>query len=44
MIKREKEAKEEWVRPWQTIPPPPNYGEFKEQWPADIEDCGQVIR
>ncbi|XP_045458924.1 uncharacterized protein C05D11.1-like [Melitaea cinxia] len=43
MAKREKEIQEEWVRPWQTIPPPPNYGELREQWPADTEDCGQVL-
>ncbi|VVC90313.1 unnamed protein product [Leptidea sinapis] len=40
--KRDKEPQEQWVKPWQTIPPPPNYGEFREQWPVDIEDCGQV--
>ncbi|XP_050675436.1 uncharacterized protein C05D11.1-like isoform X2 [Leptidea sinapis] len=41
--KRDKEPQEQWVKPWQTIPPPPNYGEFREQWPVDIEDCGQVL-
>ncbi|CAH0404705.1 unnamed protein product [Chilo suppressalis] len=41
--KREKEPLAEWVKPWQTIPPPPNYGEYKEEWPADTEDCGQVL-
>ncbi|CAH2104836.1 unnamed protein product [Euphydryas editha] len=43
IAKREKEPQEEWIKPWQTIPPPPNYGELKEQWPADTEDCGQVL-
>ncbi|XP_034828177.1 uncharacterized protein C05D11.1-like [Maniola hyperantus] len=43
IAKREKEVQEEWVKPWQTIPPPPNYGELREQWPADTEDCGQVM-
>ncbi|XP_045519438.1 uncharacterized protein C05D11.1-like [Pieris brassicae] len=43
IAQREKEAKEEWVKPWQTMPPLPNYGDFTEQWPADTEDCGQVI-
>lgn len=41
-MQREKEPQEEWVKPWQTIPPPPINGELKEQWPADTEDCGQV--
>ncbi|XP_045764374.1 uncharacterized protein C05D11.1-like [Maniola jurtina] len=43
IAKREKAVQEEWVKPWQTIPPPPNYGELREQWPADTEDCGQVL-
>ncbi|CAH0749121.1 unnamed protein product [Diatraea saccharalis] len=43
IAKREKEPLGEWVKPWQTIPPPPQYGEFKEEWPADTEDCGQVV-
>ncbi|KAL0894630.1 hypothetical protein ABMA27_013187 [Loxostege sticticalis] len=43
IAKREKERLEDWVRPWQTIPPSPKYGELKEQWPADTEDCGQVL-
>ncbi|KAM3962814.1 LOW QUALITY PROTEIN: uncharacterized protein C05D11.1 [Aphomia sociella] len=41
--KREEEPQEEWVKPWQTIPPVPKFEEFKEQWPADTEDCGQVL-
>ncbi|KAJ0181723.1 hypothetical protein K1T71_002445 [Dendrolimus kikuchii] len=41
--KRSKGPLEDWVRPWQTIPPSPKYGELKEQWPADAEDCGEVI-
>ncbi|XP_069360181.1 uncharacterized protein C05D11.1-like [Maniola hyperantus] len=43
ITKRKKEVQEEWVKPWQTIPPPPNYGELREQWPADTEDSGQVL-
>ncbi|XP_047987418.1 uncharacterized protein C05D11.1-like [Leguminivora glycinivorella] len=43
IAKREKEELEPWVKPWQTIPPLPNYGEYKEQWPADTEDCGQIL-
>ncbi|CAG9567343.1 unnamed protein product [Danaus chrysippus] len=43
IAKREKESQEEWVKPWQTIPPPPVYGELVEKWPADTEDCGQVL-
>ncbi|XP_022125781.2 uncharacterized protein C05D11.1 [Pieris rapae] len=43
IAQREKEAKEEWVKPWQTMPPSPNYGDYTEHWPADTEDCGQVI-
>ncbi|XP_072936349.1 uncharacterized protein C05D11.1-like [Epargyreus clarus] len=43
ITKRENETQEDWVKPWQTIPPPPQYGELKEQWPADTEDCGQVV-
>ncbi|CAH0726563.1 unnamed protein product, partial [Brenthis ino] len=43
IAKREQEPQEAWVKPWQTIPPPPTYGELREQWPADTEDCGQVI-
>ncbi|XP_046961211.1 uncharacterized protein C05D11.1-like [Vanessa cardui] len=43
IAKREKVPQEEWVKPWQTIPPSPNYGERREQWPADTEDCGQVL-
>ncbi|XP_047509808.1 uncharacterized protein C05D11.1-like [Pieris napi] len=43
IAQREKEASEEWVKPWQTMPPSPNYGDFTEHWPADTEDCGQVI-
>ncbi|XP_045538857.1 uncharacterized protein C05D11.1 [Papilio machaon] len=43
IAKREKEPQEEWVKPWQTVPPPPHYGEYTVQWPADTEDCGQVM-
>nr|XP_026487526.1 uncharacterized protein C05D11.1-like [Vanessa tameamea] len=43
IAKREKVPQEEWVKPWQTIPPSPKYGERREQWPADTEDCGQVL-
>ncbi|XP_013133610.1 PREDICTED: uncharacterized protein C05D11.1-like [Papilio polytes] len=43
IAKREKEPQEEWVKPWQTVPPPPQYGEYTVHWPADTEDCGQVI-
>ncbi|CAG4968392.1 unnamed protein product [Colias eurytheme] len=43
IAKRQVEAQEEWLKPWQTIPPPPNYGDLREQWPADTEDCGQVL-
>ncbi|XP_028177355.1 uncharacterized protein C05D11.1-like [Ostrinia furnacalis] len=43
IAKRAKEPQEDWVKPWQTIPPMPKYGELKEQWPADTEDCGQVL-
>ncbi|XP_047041443.1 uncharacterized protein C05D11.1-like [Helicoverpa zea] len=43
IAKKANEPQEEWVKPWTTIPPPPNYGELKVQWPADTEDCGQVI-
>ncbi|KAH9645203.1 hypothetical protein HF086_005748 [Spodoptera exigua] len=43
IAKKASEPQEEWVKPWQTIPPTPNYGELKVQWPADTEDCGQVI-
>ncbi|CAK1549762.1 unnamed protein product [Leptosia nina] len=43
IAQREKAANEEWIKPWQTIPPPPRYGVLKEQWPADTEDCGQVL-
>ncbi|CAH2066403.1 unnamed protein product, partial [Iphiclides podalirius] len=43
IVKREKEPLEEWVKPWQTVPPAPLYGEYTEQWPADTEDCGQVL-
>ncbi|XP_052757845.1 uncharacterized protein C05D11.1-like [Galleria mellonella] len=40
---RKEEPQEEWVKPWQTIPPLPKFEEYKEQWPADTEDCGQVV-
>ncbi|KAJ8726234.1 hypothetical protein PYW07_000932 [Mythimna separata] len=43
IAKKNSDPQEEWVKPWQTIPPTPNYGELKVQWPADTEDCGQVI-
>lgn len=43
IAKKASEPQEEWVKPWQTIPPKPKYGELKVQWPADTEDCGQVI-
>ncbi|XP_045764362.1 uncharacterized protein C05D11.1-like [Maniola jurtina] len=43
IAKREKEVQEEWVKPWQTIPPPPNYGELREQCPASTEDYGQIL-
>ncbi|XP_030036652.2 uncharacterized protein C05D11.1 [Manduca sexta] len=43
IAKREKEPQEEWTKPWQTLPPPPKYSELREQWPADTEDCGQVL-
>ncbi|KAJ8729556.1 hypothetical protein PYW08_001137 [Mythimna loreyi] len=43
IAKKNSDPQEEWVKPWQTIPPRPNYGELKVQWPADTEDCGQVI-
>ncbi|XP_073941538.1 uncharacterized protein C05D11.1-like [Choristoneura fumiferana] len=43
ITKRGREISEPWVKPWQTIPPLPSYGEYKEQWPADTEDCGQVL-
>lgn len=43
IAKKESDPQEEWAKPWQTIPPRPNYGELKVQWPADTEDCGQVI-
>lgn len=43
IAKRETEQQEEWVKPWQSIPGPPIYGELREQWPADIEDCGQIM-
>ncbi|XP_041971152.1 uncharacterized protein C05D11.1-like [Aricia agestis] len=42
IAKKNAEPQEDWVKPWQTIPPPPNYGDLKELWPADTEDCGQV--
>ncbi|KOB79134.1 Uncharacterized protein OBRU01_00203 [Operophtera brumata] len=37
------EQPEVWVKPWTTIPPTPHYGEMKVEWPADTEDCGQVL-
>ncbi|CAK1603337.1 unnamed protein product [Parnassius mnemosyne] len=43
IAKKEKEPLEQWVKPWQTIPPAPLYGDYTEQWPADTEDCGQVL-
>ncbi|KAL4715092.1 hypothetical protein ACJJTC_012139 [Scirpophaga incertulas] len=43
IAKRAEEPLEDWVKPWQTVPPSPTYGEFREQWPADTEDCGQVL-
>ncbi|CAH2238075.1 jg18458 [Pararge aegeria aegeria] len=43
IAKREREVQEEWIKPWQTIPPQPNYGELRQEWPADTEDCGQVM-
>ncbi|CAH0603275.1 unnamed protein product [Chrysodeixis includens] len=36
-------CEEPFEKPWQTIPPTPEYGEYKVQWPADTEDCGQVM-
>ncbi|KAG7311658.1 hypothetical protein JYU34_002712 [Plutella xylostella] len=41
--KRSKEVPEPWEKPWQTIPGPPKYVEEKVQWPADTEDCGQIL-
>ncbi|CAB3249821.1 unnamed protein product [Arctia plantaginis] len=41
--KRETEPIEEFVKPWQTVPPMPQYGEYNVQWPADTEDCGQIL-
>ncbi|XP_059059298.1 uncharacterized protein C05D11.1-like [Achroia grisella] len=41
--KRKEEPQEDWVKPWRTIPPLPKFEEYKEQWPADTEDCGQVL-
>ncbi|XP_053606710.1 uncharacterized protein C05D11.1-like [Plodia interpunctella] len=43
IAKREKEPQEEWVKPWQTLPPPPLLGEHTVFWPADTEDCGMVM-
>lgn len=43
LAKRENEMEEDWVKPWQTVPPPPNYGVRSIEWPADTEDCGQVL-
>ncbi|XP_023940312.1 uncharacterized protein C05D11.1 [Bicyclus anynana] len=43
IAKREREKQVEWVKPWQTIPPLPNYGEYQEQWPSDTVDCGQIL-
>ncbi|XP_068621033.1 uncharacterized protein C05D11.1-like [Battus philenor] len=43
IAKTQNETPEEWVKPWQTVPPTPLYGEYTEQWPADTEDCGQVL-
>lgn len=40
---KESEAHEEWVKPWQTIPAKPLYAEYNVKWPADTEDCGQVL-
>lgn len=42
MLQRAEEEPEAWVKPWTSIPPSPNNGEMKVQWPADTEDCGQV--
>ncbi|KAI5635965.1 peptidase m16 inactive domain-containing protein [Phthorimaea operculella] len=43
IAKREKEPQEKWEKPWTSVPPKPTYGELKEQWPAEVEDCGQVL-
>ncbi|XP_049872194.1 uncharacterized protein C05D11.1-like isoform X2 [Pectinophora gossypiella] len=43
IAKRGKKPQDEWQKPWTTVPPTPLYGELKEQWPADTEDCGQVL-
>ncbi|XP_075992092.1 uncharacterized protein C05D11.1-like [Anticarsia gemmatalis] len=43
IAKKEAESLEDWVKPWQTIPATPQYGEYKVEWPADTIDCGQVL-
>ncbi|GBP23093.1 Uncharacterized protein C05D11.1 [Eumeta japonica] len=43
IMSQKEEGQEEWVKPWQIPPPSPIYGDYEEQWPADTEDCGEIL-